>query len=494
VLLLEAGGNDGDPVLTIPAGIVRVIGNPRFDWTRLAEPDPSRGGKVDLWPAGKVLGGSSAINGMLWVRGARQDFNAWAALGSPGWDWASVAPAFRRAEAWAGPPSQDRGALGPQNVQPLRTTHPLAAGFIAACEAAGLPFNPDYNGATQDGVSPPQASQRRGARASAAAYLRAARGRANLRVETDAVATRLLFDGRRAAGVAYRQRGAPHEAHAATVWLCAGAIGTPALLMRSGVGPSADLAALGIAPVLDAPQVGANLAEHPNANMSWDVAGRTYNQYGRGWRRAQALAQWALVRRGPATSPYPHAVAFYRSDPALAAPDMQLMFGPFAFAFTEDGVVPHPGAAVTVVAALNRPRARGRVRLRSASPDASPVIEHALLGDPDDVAKLVAAGRFVRAIMARWPRADEIRAERLPGRAVQSDADWVAYLRATTFLGYHPCGTCRMAPDGVVDERLRVRGFEGLRVADASIMPLPISGNTNAAAIMIGERAAELAD
>ncbi|MFZ4690350.1 MAG: GMC family oxidoreductase, partial [Polymorphobacter sp.] len=272
----------------------------------------------------------------------------------------------------------------------------------------------------------------------------------------------------------------------------AGALASPKLLMLSGIGPGAELARHGIPLLHDAPGVGANLGEHPNANMSWDVDQHTYNMDANGPRMAWALLRWVLTRRGPATSPYPHGVAFFRSSPDVPSPDIQLMFGPFAFAFSPEGVVPYRRPAVTVVAALNYPRARGRLTLRSADPRDRPLIDHQLLGDPHDVERLVKACRFVRTIMAQEPIAAAIRRERLPGPACETDADWEAHLRATTFLGYHPVGTCAMGPAGVVDDRLRVRGVTGLRVADASIIPAPISGNTNAAAIMIGEKAADL--
>ncbi|MCA3256282.1 MAG: GMC family oxidoreductase N-terminal domain-containing protein, partial [Alphaproteobacteria bacterium] len=263
-------------------------------------------------------------------------------------------------------------------------------------------------------------------------------------------------------------------------------------LMLSGIGPAADLAALDIPLVLDAPGVGANLAEHPNANMSWDVRPRTYNVEVNGPRALLHALNWVLFRRGPATSPYPHAVAFFRSSAEVANPDIQLMFGPFAFDLSAAGVVPYLKPAVTVVAALNDPKARGRVRLRSADPADKPVIDHARRGEPEDVARLTRACRFVRTIFEQEALRADVIAERLPGPGVETDAEWDAYLRHTTFLGYHPVGTCAMGPAGVVDERLRVRGIEGLRIADASVIPAPISGNTNAAAIMIGEKAADL--
>lgn len=492
VLLLEAGTADRNPAIHIPAGIVRLIGNPSVDWSHLAEPDSSRNGKVDLWPAGKVLGGSSSINGMLFVRGAQADFDSWAAAGNRGWSFADVLPYFRRMES--SPVGGDwRGESGPMHVGPLRTTHPLGDAFVDAAVAAGLPANADYNGASQEGASPPQVTQRSGARWSAArAYLRPAAGRANLVTITDAEVQRVLISEGRAIGVAYRRGDAEHEALAGEVVLSAGALSSPKILMLSGIGPADELARHGIALRHHAPGVGHNLAEHPNANLSWDVRQITYNMYSGGPRMALALLRWLIQRRGPATSPYPHAVAFFRSSPDVPSPDIQLMFGPFAFSFSPEGVHPYRRPAVTVVAALNYPRTRGRLTLRSADPRDRPVIHHELLGDPHDVERLVRACRFVRRIMEQPPINGALLGERLPGPDCQSDADWAAHLRATTFLGYHPVGTCAMGPEGVVDDQLRVRGVAGLRVADASIIPAPISGNTNAAAIMIGEKAADL--
>ena len=492
VLLLEAGGRDRSPAIHVPAGIVRLIGNPKVDWSLLAEPDGSRDGKVDLWPAGKVLGGSSSINGMLHVRGAPADFDAWAAAGAAGWSYEDVLPFFRRSESTAFGEPSIRGRTGPLHVEGLRTTHPLAAAFIAAAEAAGLPRNDDYNGRTQEGVAVPQVTQRRGARWSAArAYLSGAPAR--LHVRTSAQATRLIMDGERVTSVAVRSGGGEQVLTAAReVILSAGALATPKLLMLSGLGSAEALGSLGIDVHRDFAGIGANLTEHPNANFSWNVRPRTYNQMTGALATLKHGTRWALTRRGPATSPYPHAVAFYRSHPGLEGPDIQLMFGPFAFAFSPDGVVPYDGRAATVVAALNKPKARGRVALRSADPGDPVRIDHQLLAKDEDVVRLTAAGRFARRIFAQPVLQPHLVRERLPGPETDSDEGWAAHLRATTFLGYHPCGTCAMGEGGVLNPDLTLPGITGLRIADASAMPLPISGNTNAASIMIGEKAASL--
>ncbi|MEE4152589.1 MAG: GMC family oxidoreductase N-terminal domain-containing protein [Erythrobacter sp.] len=496
VLLLEAGGRDRSPLIKVPAAIVRLIGNPKFDWGFTVEPDPSREGRRDYWPAGRVLGGSSSINGMLYVRGAARDFDGWAAAGNEGWSFAECAPAFERLEACAFPAGEGRGRAGPQVVDALRTVHPLAQPFMAAAQAAGLVYNPDYNGERQEGIGPPQLTQKAGRRFSAAdAYLRPAARRPNLRVMTRARATRVLFEGTRATGVEFMRGGQTHRAMARReVILSAGALQSPQLLMLSGIGPAEKLAAHGIDPLLDNPHVGDNLLEHPSAQISFEVDQRTFNQEVNSARAAWHGLRWLLARRGPATSPYPHAVGFFRSREGLDHPDIQLMFGPFGFELTPEGVSPSKRSMVTLVVGLSYARTAGRLSLRSGNWRDQPRIAIEMLADARDVADLTAACRRARAIMAMAPIAGNVCAEIAPGTGVSQDAEWEAYLRRTVDPTYHPIGTCRMAPDsgrGVVDPKLRVHGIEGLRVVDASVFPGHVSGNTNAAVMMVGERAAE---
>jgi choline dehydrogenase len=498
VLLLEAGPADWSPYVHIPAAIIKAVGNPDLDWCHLAEPDPSRGDKVDLWPAGRVLGGSSSINGMLYVRGAPSDFDGWAALGNAGWGYADVLPYFRRLESTALGDAALRGRDGPVCVQPLRSTHPLAEVFNRAAVDAGIPWNPDYNGATQEGVAAPQVTQRRGWRCSAArGYLWPARRRPNLTIETGAQVLRLVFEGRACIGVEYVRGGVTRRVRARVeTLLCAGALGSPKLLMTSGVGPAEHLRDHGIPVVQDLVGVGANLCEHPEAMVSIDVNVSTYNTEIGSHRMALHLANWLLFARGPATSPYPHSVAFVRTDPALARPDVQIMLGPYAFSFSEAGIVPYEKPAVSAAINPSYPRARGRVRLRAADPRERPRIEHALLSADEDLDALIRGSELCRRIFAQEAFAPYRIGERLPGPEVRTRDEWVDYLRRTAFLGYHPVGTCRMGPAGdagaVVDPELRVRGVGGLRVVDASVMPTTISGNTNGATLMIGERAADL--
>ncbi len=493
VLLLEAGGRDISPLIHVPAGLIRLIGNPSYDWMHLAEPDPSRGGKVDLWPAGKTLGGSSSINGMLFVRGAPSDFDRWAALGALGWSYAEVAPYLKRLETTAFGDDDVRGRSGPMWVSPLRTRHTLSHRFVEAALQMGLRYNPDYNGVSQEGIGEPQVTQRFGRRWSAArAYLDPARGRRNLRIETRAQVSRLIFEGRRCVGVEYEKAGRRRQVRAGEVILSAGAMGSPKLLMLSGVGPGRHLRDVGIPIVLDQPMIGENLLEHPNATIAVDVNVRTFNVDINSPRIGWHAINWLLFGRGPATSPYPHAVGFLRSSADLPDPDIQIMLGPFAFDFSEKGVVPYLKPSVTASVSLSYPHNAGRVRLTAADPQAPLKIEHALLQSDDDLAALRQACRFVQSIFRAPAFAPFVTRERLPGPQVRSDEEWNDYLRRTTFLGYHPVGTCRMGAEGVVDERLRVRGLEGLRVVDASVIPSHLSGNINAPVMMVAEKASDL--
>lgn len=488
VLLIEAGGRDTSPYVHIPAAIIKAIGNPRLDWMHLSEPDASRGNRVDLWSAGKGLGGSSSINGMLYVRGAEADYDAWAALGNPGWSATDVAPLFRRMERTAFGQDQVRGRDGAITVEPLRSRHPLGAAFEAAAIEAGWRANDDYNGRIQEGIGPPQVTQQRGRRFSAArGYLDPARGRRNLTILTDSFVERLTFEGRRCTGVVLRRRGA---ITADETVLSAGAMGSPRLLMLSGVGPAAQLQALGIPIVHDSPQVGHNVQEHPHTSISHDVRGRTYNMEINGPRVPLHLLNWLLFRRGPVTSAYPHAVGFFRSHPSLPAPDLQLMFGPFAFSMSPEGVVPYRKPAVTATIALSYPKSSGRISLRSSDPDAPLRIEHRLLDHPDDVAALVRGLRIVREVFRQPAIAPFVIGERMPGAALTSDSELDAYVRSHSFPTNHPMGGCRMG--SVVAPDLKVIGIEALRVADASVMPRHVSGNINACVMMIGEKASDL--
>ena len=496
VLLLEAGGFDRSLYIRMPAAIIRAIGNPRLDWCYQAEPDPSRNNRVDLWPAGKTLGGSSSINGMLYVRGAADDFDRWAAQGCPGWSYADVLPLFRRMESTPLGDDRFRGRTGPVRTAALRTTHPLAHTFVQAAVEAGLTLNQDYNGAVQEGVAYSEVNQQRGRRYNAArAYLHPVRRRRNLTLRTRSVCRRLLIENGRCVGVEYRKGGRLHRAEAGReVILCAGAIASPKLLMLSGIGPAEQLLETGIAIVRDSPGVGANLQEHPEGMVGIDVNVSTYNTEINSWKIVLHGLNWLLFGRGPATSPYPHAVAFIRSTPDEPRPDIQVQLGPYAFSFSEEGVIPYDRPAISAAINVSYPRSRGSIRLRSADPDAPPIISHSLLADDDDMDRLIRGCRKVREILNGPAFAPHRLGERLPGPDVRSSDEWRDYLRRTAFLGYHPVGTCRMGTDALAVTRpdLTVRGVDGLRVADASVMPSLTSGNTNATVMMIGERAADL--
>ena len=495
VLLLEAGGFDRSLYIRMPAAIIRAIGNPRLDWCYQAEPDPSRNNRVDLWPAGKTLGGSSSINGMLYVRGAAGDYDRWEAEGCLGWSYADVLPFFKRMESTPLGDEQYRGRSGPVRTAALRTTHPLAHTFVRAAADSGLPVNDDYNGAIQEGVAYTEVNQQRGQRYSAArAYLHPVRDRPNLEIRTRSVCRRLVIENGRCVGVEYRKGAELHRADARSeVILSAGAIASPKLLMLSGIGPADQLHAAGIDVVQNLPGVGANLQEHPEGMVGIDVNVSTYNTEINSWKIALHGLNWLLFGRGPATSPYPHAVAFIRSAPEEPQPDIQVQLGPYAFSFTEKGVIPYHRPAISAAINISYPRSRGSIRLRSADPEAPPVISHALLADDDDVDRLIKGCRKVREILNGRAFAPYRIGERLPGPEVQSDAEWRDYLRQTAFLGYHPSGTCKMGNDAMAVTRpdLTVRGIDGLRVADASVMPSLTSGNTNATVMMIGERAAD---
>lgn len=494
VLLLEAGGADRSLYIRMPAAIIRAIGNPRLDWCYQAEPDPSRNDRVDLWPAGKTLGGSSSINGMLYVRGAAHDFDRWAAEGCPGWSYADVLPFFRRMESSPLGDERYRGRTGPVRTAALRTTHPLARTFVQAAVETGLTLNQDYNGGAQDGVAYTEVNQQRGRRYNAArAYLHPVRQRRNLTIQTRSECRRLLMENGRCTGVEYRRGGRLQRAEARReVILCAGAIASPKLLMLSGIGPAGQLRDTGIEIVSDLPGVGANLQEHPEGMVGIDVNVPTYNTEINSWKIVLHGLNWLLFGRGPATSPYPHAVAFIRSAPGEPRPDIQVQLGPYAFSFSEEGVIPYDRPAISAAINVSWPRSRGSIRLRSADPDAPPVIRHALLDD-DDMDRLISGCRQVREILNGPAFAPYRIGERLPGPDVQSGDEWRDYLRRTAFLGYHPVGTCRMGTDELAVTRpdLSVRGVDALRVADASVMPSLTSGNTNATVMMIGERAAD---
>ncbi|NCT67612.1 MAG: choline dehydrogenase [Rhodanobacteraceae bacterium] len=494
VLLLEAGGRDWQPFVHMPAGLARLATNRRLNWNYLTEPEPQLDGRRLWWPRGRLLGGSSSINAMIYTRGAPADYDDWAAAsGDPRWAWANVLPVFRRSEANARGADAWHGADGPLAVADLRHHNELSAAFVDAGVAAGFARNADFNGATQEGFGLYQVTQRNGARCSSAvAYLDPAHTRANLTVHTHAQATRVLLDGTRAVGIEYRRRGRRERAEAGCVILAGGAINSPQLLLLSGIGPAEHLRAHGIAPAHALPGVGANLQDHLDiCTLAHSTRPITYDRI----NEVAVALRFLLRRDGIGSSNIAEAGGFVRSRHAPDARcDIQFHFVP---ALLDDhGRHRLDGCGYTVHACVLRPKSRGTIGLRSADPLAAPAIHANYLGDAEghDLAMMVEAARLSREVLAQAPFAPYRGAEVFPGADVQGDAALAAFIRRKAETIYHPVGTCRMGHDAmaVVDSELRVRGLDGLRVVDASVMPTLVGGNTNAPTIMIAERAAEL--
>ncbi|KAB7772097.1 GMC family oxidoreductase [Xanthomonas sp. LMG 12462] len=495
VLLIEAGPRDRNPFIHMPAGLARLASNRRINWNYLTEAEPALNDRRLWWPRGKVLGGSSSINAMCYVRGVPADYDDWAADGADGWDWRGVLPYFRRSECNSRGGDALHGGDGPLHVSDLRYHNPLSDVFIAAAQEAGFPHNPDFNGPQQQGVGLYQVTQKDGARCSAAvAYLAPARARDNLQVVTDALVLRLLIEGGRVVGVAYAQDGREVQARAAReVLLSAGAVNSPQLLMLSGIGPADALRRHGIAVQLDQPQVGANLQDHLDVCTLYRT--RPGISYDRRNQAKIAFDYFLRGHRGAGSSNIAEAGGFIRSPLAPdARADIQLHFVP---AMLDDhGRNRLPGDGFTLHACHLQPRSRGRIALNDADPRTPARIQANYLSDPDgfDLRMLVECARLARHILQQ-PAFDAWRgAPLLPAREDLDEAGLVAFIRAKAETIYHPIGTCRMGRDAqaVVDPQLRLRGLDGLRVVDASVMPRLVSGNTNGPTMMIAERAADL--
>ncbi len=496
-MLLEAGPRDTHPMIHIPAGVLKLLRHPVVNWNYTAEATEGTAGRTIHWPSGKVLGGSSSINGMLYVRGNPADFDGWAQMGCRGWTFDDVLPFFRKSEHYVqGGDRAYRGQGGPLLVEDYRTILPLTHRFVEAAQQAGFPLSPDLNASRQEGVGYSQMTRRGRFRGSTArTFLAEAKGRANLRVETEAVATKLLFEGRRCVGVAIRQRGQERVVRAAReVIVAGGAVNSPQLLQISGIGPAEHLRAIGVEVLHDLPGVGANLSDHYVARVSHRVRGAmSINQLARGVRLAGEVARFAASGRGALTFGVTSAQVFCRSREGLASPDLQLLFTPASYDNARFGELER-AAGMTVAICPVRPDSRGTIMARSADPLEKPVITPNYFSAPGDERVMLAGIRFTRNIFAAPAMAQHSVEETLPGPEVVSDEALAEHARRFGTTIFHPVGTCKMGEDprAVVDSRLRVHGIGGLRVIDASVMPTLTTGNTNAPTIMIGEKGAAM--
>jgi choline dehydrogenase len=496
VVLLEAGGVDRNIWIHIPIGYGRTITDKSVNWCYETEPDPNLGNRRVFWPRGKVLGGSSSINGLLYVRGQAEDYDHWRQLGNAGWSFTDVLPYFKRSEGRIGSAGDLHGTAGPLAVSDLGDRHPLCEAYIQASTELGIKRTEDFNGPEQEGVGYYHVTARRGRRCSAAvAFLRPAMQRSNLRVITEAHAERVLFEGRRATGVVFSRAGVKQLVRARReIILCGGAINSPQLLLLSGVGPAAHLQDQGITPVHDLPGVGGNLQDHYQTRFAYRCRFPiTVNDMMRSnLSRARVGLQYLLFRTGPLTISAGQVGIFTRTRPELASPDIQFHFILFSSDRPAEGL--HTFSGFTQNVCQLRPESRGEILLRSPDPLAPPAIHPNYLSTDLDRRTLLEGLKLSRRIAARPSMQYYIESEWLPGAKVQTDDELLDYARAYGGTIYHPCGTCKMGSDArsVVDQELKVRGIDGLRVADASIMPTLVSGNTNAACIMIGEKAADL--
>jgi choline dehydrogenase len=500
VLLLEAGGADDSWLLRMPLGFMMAAGNPAFDWGYQSEPDAKLGGRSMPLPRGRLLGGCSSVNGMIYMRGHSSDYDGWRQMGASGWSYADVLPYFRRMEAsWRGE-GRYHGVDGPLSVNRVEDGHLLGGPIRQSVEAAGFAYSEDLSGDAQEGYGPAEVTvDRNGRRASTSkAYLQPALQRPNLHLETGAQATRILFNGDRAVGIAYRQDGKGHEVRARKeVILSGGAYNSPQLLMLSGIGPREQLAALGIETRFDAAQVGRNLSEHPVIYMSFAAHdGTTFLSQLRFDRAARSVLRWAATGKGPFASQITSGIMMLRTRPELERPDIQLVFLPVRL----DAKLWYPvfgqrqSHVLSVMVMQLHPESRGTVELRSADPFERPRIDLNLLSTPNDFAEVRGGIEAVRRIFAQPPLSTMISGELAPGADAADEATLDQYIRDNLKITQHPCGTCRMGDDpaAVVDSDLRVNGVQGLRVVDASVFPTVPGANINAAVIMVAERASDL--
>ncbi len=497
VALIEAGGRDRNPWIHIPAGYYRNFSNPSVTWQYGSGPEPHLDGRTIPWPRGRVLGGSSAINGLLYVRGQAQDYNVWRQLGNVGWSYEDVLPYFKRAEDQERGADAYHGTGGPLGVSDVRLReNQICEAFIAACEGAGIPRNTDFNGASQEGAGYFQLTNRHGRRCSAAvAYLRPAKARPNLTIITGALVHGLKLDGRRVTGVTFEREGRVETVTAAReIVLAAGAIGSPQILQLSGIGPADVLKAAGVPLRHELSGVGENLQDHLQVRFVYEInaSGSLNDVWHSRWQQLLAGMEYVFTRRGILTIGAGAVGAFARSRPDVDLPDIQFHFLPLSADRPGQGLHKFSGVSATVCQL--RPDSRGTLKITTGDPAAHPRIVSNYLSLESDRRVLLDGMKLVRRVTSQPAFAQHVVREHLPGPDVTSDEGLMAYARGFATTVFHPCGTCKMGGDAkaVVDARLRVRGLEGLRVADASIMPTMTSGNTNAPTIMIGEKAADM--
>ncbi|HEU0058490.1 MAG TPA: GMC family oxidoreductase N-terminal domain-containing protein [Hyphomicrobiaceae bacterium] len=496
VVLLEAGPSDWHPMIHVPAGVLKLLYNPLVNWNYATDPEPGAAGRQIRWPRGRVLGGSSSINGMLWIRGNPADYDGWAQMGCKGWSFDAVLPHFKSIERYAAGAAEQRGKSGPILIEDYRTTLPLTHRFVDAAQQVGIPLTEDLNGSQHEGVGYSQMSRNGRFRGSTArTFLAQAKGRPNLRIETKAFATRLLFEGGRCVGLVFRQGQRDHQIRVRReVILSGGTVNSPHLLQVSGVGPAAHLRSIGVPVVHDLPGVGANLSDHYAIRISHRVKNAvSINEMARGLRLSREIVRWLTTGRGALTFGVSSAQAFARSRDGLASPDIQLLFSPASYDQNKFGALERqPG--MTIAVSIARPESRGAIMAKSPDPFERPALKPNYLSAAGDLRVALAGVALARRIFAAPALVQHSVKEITPGLGVTGEDEIVDYVRAQGTTIYHIVGTCKMGEDpmAVVDSRLKLRGLAGLRVIDASVMPTVTTANTNATTIMIAEKGAAM--
>ena len=496
VILVEAGGKDTNPWIHIPVGYFRTMHNPKVDWCFETEKDPGLNGRSLKWPRGKVLGGSSSLNGLLYVRGQPEDYDRWQQMGNSGWGWDQVLPYFIKSENQERYTNEFHGQAGPLTVSDMRLQRPICDAWVEAAQNAGYEFNEDYNGKKQEGVGYFQQTVRNGLRCSAAvAFLNPVKNRNNLEILIDAHTSKINFDGKHATGITYRNKEGKEETITASkeIILATGAIGSPHLLMLSGIGEQNQLNQHGIKLVQNLPGVGKNLQDHLQARIIYKCNEPTLNDEVRStFNKLRIGLTYILSRSGPMTMAASLATGFLKTRPEVATPDIQFHIQPWSADSPGEGV--HPFSAFTASVCQLRPESRGEITLTDANPLSYPIITPNYLSTPTDCQTIVDGVKIARKISQFVPLSQKISNEFQPGMDVVNDDMILNWVRDTATTIFHPTGTCKMGSDGmaVVNDRLQVIGIKNLRIADCSIMPEIVSGNTNAPAIMIGEKASDM--